>query len=857
VRLVSIQLENIRSYQLQKVEFRDGISLFEGDIGSGKSSILNAIEFALFGLGDLSGTHLIRVGENEAKVELDIEINGRPYLFGRTLKRSRNRVQQASCYIVENGVKTDYNVTDMKKRVLQLLDFKEPSNPRSHSVIYRFAIFTPQEAMKEVLGQRPSNRKQTLRKAFGIEEYSIASENTANLANDINIDMRVLKQSAEEIDSINKNLDEEQELITKLGDNIQTTNTQIKGLQEEKNKVNEILKVKREEVRKFNSIKAKLDIQENKRNLQTDVLEQEKGRLENIETQHTKCIEAEKTATHLFPDYEKLIKSREQRRKLEPKRIAYDEAENKSELEKQKIENETERLRARIEDNIKNQKELINRIESIEDKVTKLPELLEKARRLEAKLRELPKLRKKDNEITGLISEKKQSLQTTLETRTRITNEWSEIESIGPGAECPHCQQELSPEHYELLEIKYRNEIQEVEEKTEELDSDKKEIEQKQKQIRAKIKELIEEEEQLRQTSLDIQSVETQKKELNRIIEKQEKLESETNNLQIKIDSDDYALENRGNLKKYMKTMEELDAEVKEFNSLKTIIEDFENAEIERQYLENKNLADRKQEFEKQKTASLNEIKSIESNIAGIERAINELNTSLEKYDNPEKEYDKRQTTLTVIIENIAKLTTIATENQKRIEETEKRIENQDANLKRHKRNLEQSDEYGLIRRWLEEAFIPSIHSIEQNVLRKLHNEFNRLFKKWFKTLLESEDIEGYIDEDFTPIIDQSGYELEIDSLSGGEKTSVALAYRLALNTIVKQVTDTMKSNLLILDEPTDGFSREQLYKMRDILHELNCEQVIMVSHEDELESVADHVYRVTKEGTVSSVIEP
>jgi exonuclease SbcC len=142
-------------------------------------------------------------------------------------------------------------------------------------------------------------------------------------------------------------------------------------------------------------------------------------------------------------------------------------------------------------------------------------------------------------------------------------------------------------------------------------------------------------------------------------------------------------------------------------------------------------------------------------------------------------------------------------------------------------------------------------------VLRRLHNEFNRLFVKWFKTLLESEDIEGYIDEDFTPIIDQSGYELDIASLSGGEKTSVALAYRLALNTIVKQVTDTMRNNLLILDEPTDGFSREQLAKMREILHDLNCEQVIMVSHEQELESVADHVYKVHKQGTVSTVLHP
>lgn len=171
--------------------------------------------------------------------------------------------------------------------------------------------------------------------------------------------------------------------------------------------------------------------------------------------------------------------------------------------------------------------------------------------------------------------------------------------------------------------------------------------------------------------------------------------------------------------------------------------------------------------------------------------------------------------------------------------------------------DLEKAETYRLLRRWLDEALIPSFSSIEKNVLLTLNQEFNSLFQRWFENLIESGELNGYIDEDFTPMVEQGGYELEVESLSGGEKTSVALAYRLALNTIVKRVTDTMKSNLLILDEPTDGFSRDQLYKMREILHDLNCEQIIMVSHETELESVADHIYRVSKQGTTSTVASP
>ncbi len=79
--------------------------------------------------------------------------------------------------------------------------------------------------------------------------------------------------------------------------------------------------------------------------------------------------------------------------------------------------------------------------------------------------------------------------------------------------------------------------------------------------------------------------------------------------------------------------------------------------------------------------------------------------------------------------------------------------------------------------------------------------------------------------------------------LSSGEKTSVALAYRLALNKIVQKVSTGMSSNLLILDEPTDGFSKEQLGNVREILDELECPQIIIVSHEKELESFADQIF--------------
>ena len=47
--LKSIKLNNIRSYEHAEINFPSGSVLLAGDIGSGKSSILLAIEFAIFG----------------------------------------------------------------------------------------------------------------------------------------------------------------------------------------------------------------------------------------------------------------------------------------------------------------------------------------------------------------------------------------------------------------------------------------------------------------------------------------------------------------------------------------------------------------------------------------------------------------------------------------------------------------------------------------------------------------------------------------------------------------------------------------------------------------------------------------
>ncbi len=157
---------------------------------------------------------------------------------------------------------------------------------------------------------------------------------------------------------------------------------------------------------------------------------------------------------------------------------------------------------------------------------------------------------------------------------------------------------------------------------------------------------------------------------------------------------------------------------------------------------------------------------------------------------------------------------------------------------------------------WLEEYFTKVVDIIEKQIMLRVHSDFNSLFQKWFTMLMETENFQVRLDEEFSPLIQQNGYDINYEYLSGGEKTAIALSYRLALNQVINNLINTIKTrDLLILDEPTDGFSDEQLDRVKNVLSELNLRQLIIVSHEQKIESFVDNVVRLMKEQHSSKVI--
>lgn len=233
----------------------------------------------------------------------------------------------------------------------------------------------------------------------------------------------------------------------------------------------------------------------------------------------------------------------------------------------------------------------------------------------------------------------------------------------------------------------------------------------------------------------------------------------------------------------------------------------------------------------------------------------NRLGCLLEEYSGVEREYSdqKKELDFLLLQERDADVEyNKAAERKKNVQSI---IAELDAEIERKEGVKKELLRLTEITEWLQEYFIKLVETIEKQVMTRVFYEFNELFQKWFGVLVEDETIQSRLDDTFTPVVIQNGYDIEIENLSGGEKTACALAYRLALNKVINDlITGINTKDLLILDEPTDGFSSEQLDKMRDVLEQLNIAQIVVVSHESKIETFVDEVIRVSKNEHVSSV---
>ncbi|MCX6749810.1 MAG: AAA family ATPase [Candidatus Pacearchaeota archaeon] len=508
--------------------------------------------------------------------------------------------------------------------------------------------------------------------------------------------------------------------------------------------------------------------------------------------------------------------------------------------------------------------------------------IIENASIVAAKLRE--EKRMKEGQIENLEEDKAVVISKEEELETKYHNLVSVEKELFLRTEEMRQAQEEKEEVFKKIEEK--NRLQQEIEKTKIVVANKKETIFNNNKLTEQIKAQIKELESLEFDELKLKEIEQQiefrKKEKNEINEENLKISSQISSLNLK------SQESRA-IKEKLKHIEicptclqdvgpvyrtnvinKMDSEVSE--SLKKIEEltlekkkIFENMVKVEEYIsaKEKELSDlrlKKMKFQEMDSKK-KRLKEIEKTNEFLEKDVSLLDQHLElltknifelkKFEaileNKEKQLKNAQKQERMAEIKVAEL-------KKEIEVFARQIEELKERIKKTEEIRQKLEYITKLEEWISGDFISLISFAERNVMMRLKSEFSRLFAEWF-SMLVSDVFEVSLDDEFTPIINHRDYEIDYSYLSGGERTAIALAYRLSLNQVVNSLLSKIKTkDVVILDEPTDGFSEQQLDKMRDVLRQLEVKQLIIVSHEPKIESFVENVIRFKKEQGVSKM---
>ena len=852
--LKRIVLKNIRSYKEQtSIEIPPGRTLFQGDIGCGKSTILLAIEFALFGLGDINGSYLLRSGEKKGSVSLEFEVKGRPYQIYRSLLKHEKNVVQDKCCIIDGDTTTNYSAGEMRSKILEIVNINERPHTKATSVIYRYAIFTPQEMMKQILTENQERRVEILRRAFGIEEYSNAKKNTDIISTWAKGEIRVSSEIAKDI-SQKRTLYNERRIkadnisrhIDKIRDFIGSSDSELKNLQES---IDDLKEKKDLVLRLETSIPyLKKSVTKNQ-----EAKEKEQLILEELETDLQVITESEEVVNRLKNKYEDYLEKKENLSKMEKSIKLYESLDKQKTRLEQSITNRKEYLELQI-NNDKNEIKLEEReIKEQQDSIANLQTLENDESSLAHHLKRLPSLRKSSVHILSFISKNEADIESRKKIVDNGQREIDEISNIGEGASCPKCKQKLTKEHISKVKHEFFEQRTRIEREINNLRNTITIQEEKRKKIDLEILDLESKEDILKNLRKDIIKLTERRNAIEAAVKKLKDRDSKLSRNIEMLQQERYSLEERTELGSLLKHLRQLIDDKQLHKKYSIIASQYESQGLVAQYIENLQEVKRKPKIESEVNKTEAAIMSLTQEIIlGKENLIEQQNL-YDKNKGVIKQLEEIQSKVRYLESEISKKKQILAASMSELNGIRSNLEElQDEIIKKEKHNRNEE----ILRQtqnWFAKCFNPSIEDIEKYVLENIKEEFNQLFQRWFNILLETGDINVEVDENFIPIIIQGGYVLSIDSLSGGEKTSVAFAYRLALNTMIKK-TAGMKHNLIILDEPTDGFGKEQLIKLRQVLDELDSAQVIMVSHERELEGFVDTLYRIIKEGSISTI---
>jgi exonuclease SbcC len=551
-----IILRNWKVHLNSTLTFEKGVNLIVGNIGSGKTSVLDAICFGLYGTFPDLQSRKVKIDDlimrkpfekDEAEIYVEFEVNGKILSARRVLKKGRGSYAEFR----ENGklleIQSSQRVTELVEKEL-----------KTSYELFSKIIYAEQNGLDYFLRLQAGERKKKIDELLMIEKFEKARSSASSLIHRLEL---IVKDKEKYLASID----------------FERMKRELEEIKAEIGRIDEDIKSKKLYLSEVASQRILLEDEYKKAKEIKEKLEEEMRSLKGIES--------------LLEEGKKEILRLEN----EVKGI------NKEEIEKKLKENE--KLKKELEPYLKENEEKLEKLQKelskIESEIQYYSRKIDEAK---AKLQEIEKIEKYLQEIEksfneNILSEKekkRQEIVTSIEVlRSEIKKDEEAILQLSYAeSKCPVCETKLTEEKKKKIVEKKQKEIEENKKEIEKLIKEKVEAERLIDEIKKKLKE--------------IEGMKILAKDKERILKE---LEFDKNAL--KIDEDNKA--------SVSKEIESMRSEIKEKEELlRRTLEEKSNLEATRQrILDLENLIERRREYEKRKEEIEKKIVELEKLVEG------------------------------------------------------------------------------------------------------------------------------------------------------------------------------------------------------------------------------------------------
>lgn len=787
--LTNLKLENFKKYTNFEIAFESGLIGIIGKNGAGKSTIFEAILFALYGeLKSKGDKEVVRNSNAPSKdaviVELDFEFDTIEY---KVIREFRGKSLTANAKLYKNSELITTGAKEVTTSIMNLTKMSKDA--------FVHTLFASQKELTSLSNSKPEDRKKMIRKLLGLEKIDFVEkeliEKSRELKREISAFAEVLL-SAEDISIKKEHIVEytnESELLQK---DINTRTTLLDNTKTQEQTIKQELELYTKTKEQKQSLHARCELL--KSSIKSHQTNQDKlsNELNNLKVKQEEL----RGLQSVKQEYISLHESIKEQEKLKEFHIR-----------KEGLILEQNELREQY----KKAKETISLLE-FETKEHK--ELVEKEKALESKLESIKQT------LIQIQTKEKALLQEIAGEQKLISDISKKIENItnlGRESNCPTCTRPLLDEYdnvilslEHIVKTTQKEKIDKATINLEEIQKNKEQIEESQK---AYIKEHFELSKAINLIESKNKDFQLQKEHFEKVTQKGVKNKTELAKLEIYTYDNtihEQMLEKQKELKTKYEYVLSLETMLKRVDSIKEELQ----TSISNQDKYNLELLQKDLEFQ---AINYDEVKHQEK---------------IKQYDEVQAQKDS----LTAVINELkVKIATI----QGQIKTIQESLNNNEIQLAKVQTKKDDLNDYEKIKISLAEFKTKLNSKVAPRISDIASNMYAQITKGKYQHIEVSNDFDFYIYDE--------GKKYPIERFSGGEIDLANLVLRIAISKTLSELSGASSVEFLAFDEVFGSQDENRRMEILEAFHTIKEQyrQIFLISHEMEIKEMFERVVEV------------